>query len=159
MGFFIHPKEGEGFELIRDRNKTYLFFFAKPMYEFRLKPSTPLMYVDNKGQTWEPDLHLKTDEGSTPMTLQLFFPKDKFLASYCFHDSACEYGYLWMKQVVHAPFQKTYLNRFEANDLLEEMVEAEGKLFGGGKWFERKCIHAGVDLGAFWKYATRRIRK
>ena len=172
MGFFIHPKEGEGFNQVRADNGVSCFFFVKPMYEFWLNPKTPLMYVDNKGQTWQPDLHFKNDLGSTPPCLQRFFPKDEFLASYSFHDSACKYGYLWMKSVVHAPFQKEYMTLFQSNKLLEEMIEAEAKLSEKKykwKWLtaikrkqekcHRNCIRFAVDVWAFWKYATRRIRK
>lgn len=97
-------------------------------YDFSLK-AEPLTYVDSNGRTIQPNRHYVTDMGSIPLCFQVFFPKDEFLLSYIFHDSAYAFGGFWEQG------EFVERTRKQTDDRLLEMILVEG-----GGWLEAHIV-------------------
>jgi len=146
FGWFENPR---GFRRDKLRNQRYLLLFHKAVYEFTLDSVAPLTFHLPSGVRIQPDRHLaETDMGSTPASLQLFVPKDRFLLSYLFHDSAYHHGGLYM---AYPPYSDEFnfqpMSQFEADCLLRTMVRAEGASAVGAA-----LIYRAVRLGGWASY-------
>ncbi len=71
---------------------------SKAIYEYTMDLQAPLTFIDKDGRFRQPDRHLeRTDLGSQPPIVQLFIPKDRYLLSVIFHDSAYAHHWTWIK--------------------------------------------------------------
>lgn len=123
---------------------------GKMLYEFRNSAEDPLTYESQDGMLIRPDNHFITDLGSVPLTLQALIPamfaKDRWIRSFCNHDSAYLHGGYWL--AVAGGWKFSELTRRQADDMLREMILAEG----GGS-ITARLIWYGVRAGgwASWK--------
>lgn len=115
-----------GYSLFKLRDERYAFLFSKAIYEFTLDPDDPLTYTFPDGRRLRPDRHCETDMGSTPHLLRLFFPKDRFLLSYIFHDSAYRHGGLFMAKPTSCIFEFVEMTRKQKDLFLLYAMRAEG---------------------------------
>lgn len=139
-------------------------------YIFTLKDPA-LTYHDEKGGKIQPNrkydgvrkivARLLTDMGSIPKILQFLIPKDKYLLSFFFHDSAWEHGGIWYCYPGCDTFVFVEMSRMESNKLLKEMVLVEGKMDEnikpGTLKREARWIKKAVDLAAVWAGTTRKM--
>ena len=140
MAHFINR---QGYELDKVRSERYMLIFPKAIYEFNLDAKDPLTFVLDTGVMLQPDRHMaETDLGSIPVPLQPFFPKDEFLLSYLFHDSAYKHGGLYVRKPGDADYTFEAMNRDDIDGLLRMMIKAEG---GGA--IKRSLIYNAVRLG------------
>jgi len=101
---------------------------SKAIYEYTTDLQAPLTFIDKDGRFRQPDRHLeRTDLGSQPPIVQLFIPKDRYLLSVIFHDSAYAHHWTWIKGKDQF-YYKTVITRKEADMLLREMVLVEGMM-------------------------------
>ena len=139
-------------------------------YLFTLKKKNPLTYHDGKGGKMQPNrkydgvgkvvARLLTDMGTIPKILQLLIPKDKYLLSFFYHDSAWEHGGIWYCAPGFETYSFVEMGRMEANRLLRDMVLIEGAMDKtikpGTLKREARWIKRAVDLAAFWFAIKRR---
>jgi len=147
--YFLNPY---GYDLVKIGAKRTLFGRRVAQYRFMLDPETPLTYVDAYGLKYQPNKRYETDMGSVPWLLQLRCPKDKYLVSFLFHDSAWNHGGIWCcSPDMDEPWDFMKLSRKEANDMLKEMVEVEGRTLNNEPASEYKSdsrlIRFGVRIG------------
>ena len=140
FGYFSNPF---GYSLVKLRNRPYLRFLTKSIYLFNLDPEKPLTFNHPDGRQIRPETEIETDMGSTPYLVRIFFPKDKYLKAFIFHDSGWSELGLWVKYPHDDEFLFVDMSLLEMNDLLGLMCAASG-----ASWIGRKMILAGVDAGA-----------
>lgn len=143
--------------------KSYLHFFVKAVYDFRLVPENPLTYIDAKGIKYQPDRHFQTDQGTIPRAIQWMIQKDRFLGFY-FHDSAYRFGGLYInrpewKRISYVDkngnisFLPEYrwqeMTRSEADKLLRDMMQADPC---PGNWLTRWSVWAAVRAGGIFAW-------
>jgi len=137
-------KNGYDLDKIRD-DKYLLGLTTKAIYEFRLKKSKPMTLILADGTRVQPDRHLaETDMGSIPLSLQFFFPKDRFLLSYILHDSGYHHHGLYVKKPGRKVYRFTPMTKGEIDELLRISIEAEG-----GGIVRRNIIYRAVQAGGF----------
>lgn len=153
-------------------NGTWLgrHFLTKSLYEYTADKFDPLTFITPFELHIQPDKHFPHDMGSVPAFAQILFPKDRFLASYLFHDSGYDHKGLWFRNVAGlsaAPSDWAFLppaifqadrDQFAfvplARDCLDQMLRhwtgAQGALAT-----ERQAIYAAVRAGGGpdWKIA------
>jgi len=105
----------------------------RAQYEFDLDWKNPLTYRKADRVFIQPDRHGFTDMGSIPEPVQLIIPKDRFLASFIIHDSACRERGLYFGSCPVSPFVFAPISSIRAHSLLREMILAEG----GAPWQAR----------------------
>ena len=153
LGKFINDKAEYGYYLPFKGNQKYLKIFSKPIFEFWLHPKHPLTFEMPDGTKIRPDRHLaETDMGSTPRSLQLFFPSSEFICSYIFHDSAYNHHGLYFKHPNAHQYIFRKMTRKDVDKLcLCRMIRVEGggpikqrmiyrmvRMFGGAPWKKGK---------------------
>ena len=145
-GAFEHTA---GYTLRKVRDTAYLWLFTRAIYEFRLDPTAPLTFHHPAGYRLRPAACYETDMGSTPGMLRLFFPKDRYLLSFLFHDSGYKAGGLFKAWPDESEFVFTRQSRREIDELLRLMVQVEGASLLG-----RTAIKAGVRVGGWagWQH-------
>ena len=147
MGKFINKM---GYTLTKRKSERHALLFHKAIYEFYLRKSKPLTFELPDGTKIRPDKHLaETDMGSTPMSLQLLFPKDEFLLSYIFHDSGYNHHGLYFKGPKAHVYGFKPMTREDVDKLcLLRMIEVEG-----GGVIKRNMIYRIVRMcgGSPWK--------
>lgn len=144
-GYFENPL---GYSLVKVADEARRFLWVLPLpskaiYEVRLHKDHPLTFVRPNGVRIQFDRHTaKTDMGSVPPALQIFFHKDRFLKGYLFHDS----GYLNHGLYFLFPGKDEYefveMERSEVDALLRTIIGASG-----GNKTEMNMIWAGVRAG------------
>lgn len=140
FGYFTNPL---GYDLVKLRNERYFYIFSKSIYRFTLDPQNPLTFHHPDGRKMLPVAEMETDMGSTPKFLNLFFPKDKYLKAFIFHDSGWLKMGMWVMEPLTDEFVFEQMTYCQMNDLLGLMCSATGASRIG-----RKMIHAGVNAGA-----------
>jgi len=124
------------------------------IYDFTLDPVAPITWHDGLGGRYQPNKHYSTDYGSIPKWLQPWIPKDRYLMSFLFHDSACEHEGMWYAAPGETVFVFVEMSRKEANAMLREMVLVEGALCEeiepGKLKRDAKWIQYGTDVAAWW---------
>jgi len=135
----------DGYKLPKIRDKWRFGIFPKAIYEFTLDEDDPLTFVDTDGTRIQPDRHLaETDMGSVPWLAQLAIPKDRFLLSFLFHDSAYKHHGLYFAVAGSDLFVFVPLSRKEVDDLLRQMCGAEGA------WYQtRAAVYSAVRVGGW----------
>jgi len=106
----------EGFSL---RYDTALSNWWDTIYEFRLNPVHPLIFVAGNGDRYQPDRRYHTNLGSVPRIppfIRAIIPKDRFPDGFCMHDSGYAFGGLW----VNGAFR--VMTRKQVDDLLFDMI-------------------------------------
>ena len=82
---------------------------------------------------------IKTDLGSIPTVLQVFFPKDgKAMYGYILHDYLYQIG---------------LFSRSETDDILEEAMESLGV-----SWWRRKSVRGGLKVGGWVAWNEHRSK-
>lgn len=115
----------DGYDLHRETVAPYLWVFRKTLFHFALDPAHPLTYRTADGDYVQPDRNFLTDWGSTPATMQLVVPKDRFIG-YLFHDSAYCHKGLWFASHQDGPYTFHQLTRLAVDRLcLLDMIEAD----------------------------------
>jgi len=96
-------------------------WWGRMRYEFRLDADDPLRWIEG-GYCWQPDRHFDSDGGSIPRLVQCVpaLQKDRYWASYGFHDSHYRYGGLYQAGL----FIKE--SRRKADERLYRQLLAEG---------------------------------
>ena len=142
FGYFL-PEGYGGYGVVERPDLAPLH--GKMMYEFTLNPHNPLTFHDPAGIYLQPDRHgFLSDQGSIPRLLQRYFPKDEFPRSYYMHDSCClHHGAYFSHSGIPGSFDFYHLSRKQVDDLLRQMVRAEG-----GSWGRAYAIWMGVRAGA-----------
>ncbi len=115
----------QGYKAPWHHNESSLIFFRKAIFEFSLDSKAPLIFEDKDGNWWMPDRHFFTDWGSIPITLQWLIPKDTYLG-YLFHDSGYKHHGLWFSEAGYQKFCFKKLTMTQANELLYDMMLAQG---------------------------------
>lgn len=137
----------DGFDINPIRIEPYLFNFkwnpfTKTIYQFKLL-DPPFTFIHPDSRWIQPGKVFETDQGTVPKIFQPIIPKDRFLGFYP-HDFACRYGYLWVSKDNGTTWNKEYIKRWEADALLEIMVQYDPV---PGWWITRKIIKTGVNIG------------
>ena len=123
---------------------------AVGIYDFRLNPHHPLTlqagvrFVEVGlpfGTLIQPSRSYETDKGSVPIRLQKFYRTDRFTGFYI-HDSAYEFGYLWVKFPGTDVWVKWTCSRWAADYILMLAVGAQD-----GNALDRSVIYHAVRLG------------
>lgn len=118
-------------------------FWGEQIWQFTNSARNPLTYTEGLVQ-YRPDRHFFTDLKSTPTMLQAiapqWFAKDGFPRSTIFHDSAYVHHGVYVS--VHGVFEFRALTRKQADEMLYNMVLAEG-----GSKTAAMLIYAGVRAG------------
>jgi len=132
------------------RDERYMLFFTKAIFQVNMNREKPLTFVHPDGRRFRTRLDFESDMGSTPYVTRLFFPKDRFLNSYFFHDDLWENGGLYVAQPGEETFEFVEMSRIEGNRLLRLMTMVEG----AGK-VRASSIMAAVDVAAAWQAVFR----
>lgn len=135
----------DGYTLRKLRDESYLLIFTKAIYEFRLNDKKPLTFTAPDGTRYQPDRHCETDMGSIPLSLQMVYPKDRYLLSFLFHDSGWRHGGLYVKRLGQKRFTFQKMSLGKMNKLLGLMIRCEGACL-----LTKGIIRAGVELGALF---------
>lgn len=112
------------------------------LYIFELNPDKPLTYRMPEGEGYQPDRHFRTDMASIPRILQWIpgLAKDSFRIPAIYHDCVYKLGFIWKDG------NRLYLTRKEADQMLRDMIHAEGgrilawvyylgvRIGGAGSW-------------------------
>ena len=127
-------------------------WFGKQIYEYQVDLANPLTFTDASGRQYRADNHHFTDLGSILKSLQIiapiWFAKDRFPRSYCFHDSAYAEGGLFMPAPADdGEWTFRAMTRSEIDSLLYDMIRAEG-----GSTAAARLIYAGVRAGGWGAY-------
>lgn len=136
-----------GYKLVKIADKRVFLWITKAIYEFTLDEHNPLTFLHPGVGFIQPDRHVKTDMGSIPVPLQVFWPKDRFLLSYLLHDSAYRHGGLYFSDERYRGYSFVKMEREEVDDLLRYTIKAEG-----GSRFTRNMIWRGVRIGGGHRY-------
>lgn len=125
-------------------------WWGKTRYEFMSPAIDPLTWHQG-GFLWQPDRHFDSDGGSIPRLVQCIpaLQKDRYWASYGFHDSHYRYGGVYRDGL----FVKE--SRAKADDRLYDQLLAQGattataktvwgfvRAFGGFAWDTRRQAEA-----------------
>jgi len=141
-GWFDNP---QGYCIRKVRDRPYLGIFSKAVYQAVMDKEHPLTYHDADGRRIRTQGVFKTDMGSTPIVTRHFFPKDRYLVSYLFHDDAWRSGGLFVAEAGEDEFNFQAISRTQANKLLGLMIKAEG-----GSQYAAQLVKAAVDMAALW---------
>jgi len=139
---FINP---DGYTLTKVDDVRHCLILSKAIYEFTLDDYAPLTFELADGTLIQPDRHMeRTDMGSIPMSLQVFFPKDRFLLSYILHDSGYKHNGLYVQAHGEDEFTFMEMTRAEVDHVLAMAIRAEG-----GNIFQVSAIYSGVRIGGW----------
>jgi len=141
-GWFDNP---QGYAIHKLKDQPYLGVLSKAVYQCVINFAHPLTYHDAKGRRYKTQPVFKTDMGSTPIITRHFFPKDRYLVSYLFHDDAWRSGGLFVAQPGEDDYTFERITRTQANKLLGTMIMAEG-----GSQYAAQLVKAAVDMAALW---------
>ncbi len=121
-GRFLNP---QGYKAPWHHNERSMYIFRKAIFEFTLETPSPLIFEDHAGNWWMTDNHFFTDWGSVPVSIQWLIPKDTYLG-YLFHDSSFGHHGLWFLEKGAKVFEFNQLTMGESNDMLYQMMLAQG---------------------------------
>lgn len=97
---------------------------------------------------------MDTDQTSIPATLQVLYPKDRYLGAYI-HDYGYDKEGLWLRRPGESDFTFVPLRRSTLDKLLMETVGAEGgNAFDRGMFFQ--AVHFG-GAGVWNRHPTRQF--
>lgn len=142
-GCFHNIERGKGYTLepIKDR---------EGWYHFRLSPCTPLQYICDNGDMWEPDRSFDTDLASIPWYLQTFDTPEDFELESLFHDPACIFRGLFRQRPGETEFRFVKLDRLARDRMFRRMAECRGKAYA-------RCLLA-YGCIRFWAIITFQSR-
>lgn len=127
----------------------------KAIYQFDLDKKNPLTlhYID--GLYYRPNKHFLTDQGSVPRFAQTFIPKDRFLLSFLFHDSAYIDGGLWVCGTYDGEYKFVEMTRAEIDSMLYHMIRLEPC---PGGCVSSSVVWIGVRLGGAFYWTDDKVR-
>lgn len=147
-GYFENAIHGYDLSKIPGSDRRKWLIFTDCDYTFTLNLEKPLTFHYPDGIRVQPDRHEGeiTNMGSVPAPLQLVIPKDRFLLSFCFHDSGYKHHGLYVSFAPGDPFAFVQMNQGEVDQFLWQGVAAEG-----GNSFQRQVVYRAVRA---WGWAS-----
>ena len=127
--------------------KRYLCFWTRSLYRFENDIDNPLTYHCPNGTSIRPRDGMTTDMGTVPRIARIFISKDRYLKSYCIHDSGYDEGGFRVARYGSGAYRLIRVDRLVVDQQLRECIEAQG-----GDRVTRNTIYACVRAGgmALW---------
>jgi hypothetical protein len=118
----------------------------KMLYRCVINPNRPPTFIQADGTRIRTCREFPTDQGSQPVLVQGWLPKDRHIAVY-FHDDGYRAGGLWIAAPGETEFRFVPLTRADLDQLLRTMLTCGqrpiSRLKADGYW-------VGVRIGAAW---------
>jgi hypothetical protein len=125
-----------------------LLWYRIPLFDYRADRNRPFAYESKGGTQYMADNHFETDGGSIPPCTRVipFAHLDplNFPRAYVLHDSAFQYGGLYIRYPGEVSFKFRLVTREFANTEMRDWL-----YFDGANAYTRSVICAGINA-AFW---------
>jgi len=135
-----------------------LVWYRIPLFDYQENPGYPLIYTDTQGNQYSLDRHFETDGGSIPSLCQTIpfanLNPFNFPRAYLFHDSAYQYGGLYIKYAGETGFKFRLMTRKETDGSMPDWL-----YYDGANWWTRRVICTGLATGSWTVWNSKKSAK